>query len=242
MHRTIPLVGALALAASLFAPAEEPPLPSREPPKAEDPANAATPAPPPPIIGTQQINRYGAIAELQGALKADPNSLADWVILGELAHEVAIDAPPDRAAKYLTMSREAYEKALALAPNNVGLKAAVQFAKDQEAHGTAFEAARDQATRAYLDARRRDLAATRYTPTVRVYSPVTAIQPAAVTAATETVSTDPFGVRQFYPAPIYQPYYMPQERLYTYDEYRDAYYPPSYYTVPNGQPIGPGTK
>lgn len=250
MYRTIPLVGALALVAPLFASAEEPPLPSRELPKAEAPANAATPAPPPPIIGTQQINRYGAIAELQGALKADPNSLADWVILGELAHEVAIDAPPDRAAQYLTMSREAYEKALALAPNNAGLKAAVQFAKDQEAHGAAFEAARDQATRAYLDARRRDLAATNYTPAVRVFTPPAPMPinpvsaengPAANATADPNPAVTPpltdrtanFGVRQIYSAPVYQPYTLPQGAPYTFQQYSNSSYPSNTY--------GPGT-
>lgn len=227
MRRAIHLLWAAALLSTPVAGtvADEPPAPPR------------TTIPHPPVISSHQIDRYDAINKLQQELQANPKSLADWTILGELAHEVAVDLPADQAPKYYHLSRDAYEKALALDPDNPGLKAAVKFARDQEANAERFENARDRATRIYLDARRRDLAATRYTPTVRVYSPVTAIQPAAVTAATETVSTDPFGVRQFYPAPIYQPYYMPQERLYTYDEYRDAYYPPSYYTVPNGQPI-----
>jgi hypothetical protein len=145
------------------------------PPTRTTPAPARRPAAArrtvPPVISTHQINRYNAINQLEAAVKANPNSLADWVILGELAHEVALDAPPDLAAKYYQMSRDAYERALALDPNNAGLKAAVQFARDREAGADRFERIRDQATRTYLDARRRDLAATGYVPTVRAFGP-----------------------------------------------------------------------
>jgi hypothetical protein len=245
MRRSISLAGLVALAWPLCSLADEPPVPSRELPRATAP----------PVIGAQQIDRYDAINSLQNELKANPKSLADWIILGELAHEVAIDAPADQAPRYFTMSRDAYEKALALAPSNVGLKAAVQFARDQEANGAAFEKIRDRATQAYLDARRRDLAATNYAPSVRVFAPpgpapVLRPQPAApagtVLGATSATSTDPnaavtqppavvrdtanMGVRQIYSsAPTYQAYTLPQGAPYTFQQYSNSYYSPSYY-------------
>jgi len=132
-------------------------------------ATAAVAAP--PVIGTQQINRFEAIRQLQQAVKQNSKSLADWVILGELAHEVAIDLPADQAGPYYKMSRDAYENALELAPQNVGLQAAVQFAKDAEQGLDRFEKSRNAATQMYLAARRRDLAATQFTPSLRVYGP-----------------------------------------------------------------------
>ena len=125
----------------------------------------------PQVIGTQQINRFEAIRQLQQTVKQNPKSLADWVILGELAHEVAIDLPADQAGPYYKMSRDAYENALELAPDNPGLQAAVQFAKDQEQGLDRFEKSRSAATQMYLAARRRDLAATQFTPSLRVYGP-----------------------------------------------------------------------
>ena len=116
---------------------DAPPLPERSRPAAMAPAPAQQAAAArhaaPPLISTHQINRYDAINQLQAALKANPNSLADWVILGELSHEAALDAPRDHAAKFYQMSRDAYERALTLDPNTAGLKAAVQFARDREA-------------------------------------------------------------------------------------------------------------
>ena len=53
----------------------------------------------PQVIGTQQINRFEAIRQLQETVKQNSKSLADWVILGELAHEVAIDLPADQAGR-----------------------------------------------------------------------------------------------------------------------------------------------
>ena len=249
MRRSIPFAGALALAAPLFAFAEEPPVPDRELPRAEAPVNpAAAAAPAAPVIGTHQIDRFDAIDDLQNKLKANPKSLADWVILGELAHEVAIDAPANQAPRYFTMSRQAYEQALALSPNNNGLKAAVQFARDQEANGAAFEKSRDQATQTYLDARRRDLAATNYTPTLRVFtpppqmpiSPVSAQNglaanatadpnPAFTNAKAATLATANMGTRQLYGTPVYQPYTLPQGTPYTFQQYSSSYYPPNYY-------------
>lgn len=131
------------------------------------PADAA----PPPVIGSQQIDRYDAIAKEQKAVEANPKSVTDWVILGELAHEVALDVPGDLAAKYFRMSRESFEKAQALEPGNPGLRAAVDFAREQEKNMQAFEASRDTHTDTFLDARRRDLVATGNTPYVRTYEP-----------------------------------------------------------------------
>ncbi len=163
MRNPIRTAWALALAVAPLATtamAADPPAPRRG-------ANAA----PPPVIGTHQIDRYDAINQLQEKVKTNPKSLADWVILGELTHEVAMDAPADQAARYARMSRQAYEQALKLSPDNKGLQAAVQFARDQEAGVNGFEQARDRATQSYLDARRRELATGGYIPTVRAYAP-----------------------------------------------------------------------
>lgn len=237
MHRSIPMAGALALALPLLAIAQQPPLPSRELPRRV-----------PPVIGTHQIDRYDAISRLEASLKANPNALADWVILGELAHEVALDAPPDQAGHYFTLSRQAYEKALALSPKNAGLKAAVQFARDREANGGALEKSRGQATQTYLDARRRDLAATNYAPTIRTFTPPPQMpimpnspengaaanatadpNPAASPPTAATANISNYGTRQFYSAPVYQPYTLPQGTPYTFQQYAGGVYPSGYY-------------
>jgi hypothetical protein len=155
-------------------------------------AAAQTQTSAPQVIGTQQINRFEAIRQLQETVKQNPKSLADWVILGELAHEVAIDLPADQAGQYYKLSRDAYENALELAPDNRGLQAAVQFAKDQEQGLDRFEKSRSAATRMYLEARRRDLAETQFTPSLRVYGAPTP-PPAAMTgraAATGATTGD----------------------------------------------------
>jgi len=218
-------------------------------------ATAADPPPPgpkptaSPVISSHQIDRYDAINQIQDKVKADPKSLADWVILGELAHEVALDLPADQAGKYNSMSLDAYEKALALAPDNPGLKAAVQFARDQQAGKDQFEKTRDQATQAYLDARRRDLAATNYTPSVRVTEPPlpTRTMPAAapavpgqppvagatVPAGTPTVVNPMPGYSTYTYRPLYS---TTATSPYTFQQYSSAYYPPNYY-VPGTAPI-----
>ena len=70
---------------------------------------------------------------------------------------MSLDLPADQAAKYYRISRDAYDKALELAPDNQGLKAAAQFARDREASAEKLESARSRAAATYLDARRRDL-------------------------------------------------------------------------------------
>ena len=61
-------------------------------------------------IGTHQIDRFAAINQLQADLKSDTNNLANWAILGELAHEVALDLPEGQDNAYYKLSRQSYEK------------------------------------------------------------------------------------------------------------------------------------
>lgn len=168
-------VAAICLAATVANAADPPPV------------RTTTSAPRPPVIGTHQIDRYAAIERLQATLKENPQSLSDWIILGELAHEVGEDVSPDQSAAYFKLSRQAYEKALALAPDKPGLQAAVQFARDYEEGAQRFSTIRDRATATYLDARRRDLAATGYVPAVRAYAPV----PSTVPTSTLATVTNP---------------------------------------------------
>jgi len=210
---------------------------------ADPPAAAAgQPATAPPVISSHQIDRYQAITQLQDKLKSEPKSLADWVILGELGHEVALDLPADQAAKYNQMSLDAYQKALALDPDNPGLKAAVQFAQDQSSNSKMLDQSRTQATQTYLDARRRDLAATNYTPSVRVMAPPvpsrTLPQPAGAAVANQQQATavvPPGTATIMTGAPVfsnygYRPLYSSTTTTpYTFQQYSSAYYPPNYY-------------
>jgi hypothetical protein len=154
-----------------------------------------------PIISSRQIDRYDAINVVEQRLKENPQSLADWIILGELALEVALDLPADQATRYYRISRDAYEKALALRPDQPGLRAAVQFARDHEAHSQRFEEMRDRATLTYLEARRRDLAASRYTPSLPLYGPRQV--PVATAPPTPPIAVPPASVRT--PAPAVPP-------------------------------------
>ncbi|GAC1475800.1 MAG: hypothetical protein NVSMB9_28950 [Isosphaeraceae bacterium] len=139
-------------------------------------AGAAQPIP--PVIGSHQIDRFDALQKLQETVQANPRSLDDWIILGEIAHEVAMDVPSDQAGRYLALSSDAFTRALALQPNNPGLKAAVQFSRDQQTHIDQFEKSRDAATGTFLEARRRDLAATGHIPYLRTFAaPVPPLPP-----------------------------------------------------------------
>lgn len=184
------------------------------------------------VIGTHQINRYAAIQQLQKDLKAKPDNLADWLILGELAQEVAEDLPDAQAEKYGAMSRQAFEKALALDPDNPGLRAAVQFAKDRETNAEALAASRNKATTSYLDARRRELAQPGASPSVQVYTspPVVTSRTLPTPGANLDPNASPAAAKvttyPAYPQPIYQPYYTPQGQPYTYRQYSNSYYPP----------------
>jgi len=217
----------VALAAGAVALADEPPRANRDRPARDADASG--------VIGTHQIDRFEAVRQLQASLKADPENLADWVILGELAHEVALDAPSDQDDQYYKMSREAFEKALALDPKNPGLKAAVQFAKDQEADAKQFDQSRRQAARTYLDSRRRELAQAGHNPTVQVYGTPTyaaAPQPAPAQPAPAQPGVAPAPAPavapQGYPTAYYRPLYNPQTRqAYTYSQYANGYLPPA---------------
>jgi hypothetical protein len=154
------------------------------------------PAPAAPVISSHQIDRYDAIMKTKARLAEDPKSLADWIVLGELAHEVAMNLPEAQARDYVKTSREAYEKALALAPDNAGVRAAAQFARDLEANLDQFEKTRDQATETYLAARRRDLALSNYTPSVAVYNP-----PALPPAEADLAAAAPVRAPVTVPAP-----------------------------------------
>lgn len=192
----------------------------------------------PNLIGTHQIDRIEAIRLLQEATKSNPKDVADWIILGELAHEVALDLSSDQDDAYYKLSREAYEKALALQPNNAGLKAAVQFAKDQEAGAARFDEARKRAAKTYIETRKRELAATNMIPTVQVYAAPAAAPPANSGAiakpAAGPVEGQPVPPSRtlptpYYGYPVYQPYAPVQGEPYTYNQFARTYS----YQVPN---------
>ena len=235
MRTLIRSTWALLASAILIAPATalgqntNPNAPPNPRPGADDRAGAPAPA----VIGSHQIDRYEAIKQLQQTLKDKPDNALDWVILGELAHEVAMDLPPDQAANYYRMSREAYEKALRLEPDNAGLKAAAQFARDQESNANQFSDRRRQAVGTYLDARRREMAQSGPNPTVEVYSTPVApsatagnqvVQPAPVAGQPGVAATTVMPA-QAYPYAVYQPFAPTQGSPYTYQQYSNAYAP-----------------
>ncbi|MDR3634736.1 MAG: hypothetical protein P4L84_13110 [Isosphaeraceae bacterium] len=167
---------------------------------------AAPPAPSPPaarVIGSHQVDRYAAIERVREVLLKDPNNLTDWVLLGELAQEVAEEAPADRAPGYYRLAHDSYANALTLQPNNAGLKAAARFAEEQEKKAEQIQQTRARATAAYLEARRRELARSGHAPTVRTYT----------TAAAVTY-------------PRYQGYVGQQGVPYTYQEHYESFFGP----------------
>ena len=194
---------ALVLAIATVAGAQAPAAPAQVP---RTPSRSQPPA----MIGSHQIDRYEAIRQLQSELKSDPNDKADWIILGELAHEVATELPREQDVTYYRISRDAYEHALKIDPNNPGLKAAVQFARDQEVGAAQFDEARRQGVAAYLAARRGELSQAGASPTLRVYASPT---PA------------PGGSSPSAPVPTYQPYAPSQGQPYTYRQYSTSSLP-----------------
>lgn len=177
-------------------------------------AQQAAPRPATRVIGNHQIDRYEAIEQVRQALRSDPKNLTDWVILGELAQEAAQEAPSDRASGYYRLAREAFEDALRLQPDNPDLKAAAQFAREQEQGAEQIRQSRSRVTASYLEARRRELAQSGNTPTVRVYATPTSGQ-AAASAPAYVSST-----------PTYQPYIRDQGNPYTYREHYDSFFGP----------------
>ena len=209
MRRTIRYDWALALVAVLGASVA---------------AQEAAQGPAPRVIGSHQIDRHEAIEQVRQALQADPKDLSDWILLGELAQEVAMDAPSDRAPGYYRLAREAFDSALKLQPGNPGLKAAAQFAREQEQGGEQFRRSRSRATAAYLATRRRELTQSGNTPTLRVYPAPTGPAPgqAAATAPGPISSTPP-----------YRSYVGERGDPYTYQEHYDSFFGPV-------QPRAPG--
>ncbi len=158
-------------------------------------------------IGTHQIDRFETIHLLQESLKSNPNDAAAWIVLGELAHEVAQDLSSQDDEQYYTLSLEAYEKALALQPKNAGLKAAVEVAREQKSGAAQWDQARRDAASSYIEVRKSELAASGFNPKVQAYSP-----PAAVAATNSAPASQPDVIYQY---PVYQPYYYTVPVYYT---------------------------
>ena len=191
---------------------------------------AATPR----LIGSHQIDRYEAIRQLRSSLRSDPGNEGDWILLGELAHEVALDLPGDQDDAYYRLSREAYENALRLDPDNASLGTAVRFAREQEQNSGEFDRNRRLAVRAYLDARRRETAASGYSPRVRVYETAT---PPADDRDEPTTSrgqrSQPSRPASY---PVYRPYESSQEPPVSYRQFSDSYSPATRQTPDQEQP------
>jgi tetratricopeptide (TPR) repeat protein len=168
-------------------------------------------------LATYQIDRYDAILQVRQALVKDPSNLNDWIILGELAQEVATDVASREAPGYYTLARESYESALKLKPDDANLKAAAHFARDQEQASEPLAEKRRSAASAYLSARRRELAAPGTGPTLRVYS---AFNPSAGSS--------------YY----YQPYATSGGQPYTYQRHAEVYFSPADVPVESNHPIG----
>lgn len=206
----------------------------RAPVTAQDEDAIEAPAPratrrsaPSEVLGSHQIDRFEAIRQLRQALKADAQNEGDWIILGELAHEAALDLPSDQDDAYYRLSREAFANALRLDPDNVGLKAAVQLARDQESNVAQFDRARQRAARTYLEARRREVAASGFSPTIQVDG---SAAPSA--AEGDDADADPAAApprrrqsRRVASGPVYQPYSPRQGSPVTYQKYSDTYAP-----------------
>jgi tetratricopeptide (TPR) repeat protein len=174
-------------------------------------------------IASRQIDRFEAIHLLQESLKSSPNDAAAWIVLGELAQDVAQDLSSQEDEPYYKLSQEAYEKALALQTKNARLKAAVEFAREQKATAAKWDQARREAASSYIEVRKSELAASGFKPTVQAYSPSKPPTPPAAVAATNSAPASQPAVTYQYP--VYQPYYV----------YTPVYVPVSYTygTVPS---------
>jgi hypothetical protein len=118
-----------------------------------------------------RVDRFVAIHELQESLKHNPKDTAGWIVLGELAHEVAQDLSSTDDQPYYKISVEAFEKAAALQPNNTAIKAALEFARDELAGAAQWDLTRKQAAHAYVETREHELVAARFSPAVLSYPP-----------------------------------------------------------------------
>lgn len=180
-------------------------------------AQQAAPKPATRVIGTHQIDRYAALEHVRQALVKDPNNVTDWVLLGELSHEIAAEVTANLAPGYYRLSRQSYENALTLEPNNAHLKAAAEFAREQEKAADRVAQSRQTATASYIQARRQELAQSNYAPVVRTYTAAPA-QGGAGASAPVTY------------APTYQTYVAPQGTPYTYQQHYDMFYGPIHQT------------
>lgn len=199
------------------------------------PAAPAAPVTVPVVIDPHQIDRFAAIRQIERDLRADTRDIIDWVILGELAHDVAIDLPPGQDLPYYTLARKSYESALMLDPNNAALKAAAQFARDQEAGLAQLEDVRKRSAQVYVAARRRELSKRGVVPMVRTVAVPrpTPVAPARTAVTRTTTTTAPVTA----PAPVetttttaatvtpgmtYQPYVVGGAPL-TYTQYANGF-------------------
>jgi hypothetical protein len=204
---------------------------------------------------SRQIDRFEAIRLLQSSLKSNPKDTAGWVVLAELAHEVASDLSSQDDEPYYRLSAEAYEKAVALQPNNTTLRAAADFAQDELAGVRQRDQRRREAARAYVESREHELVAARFSPAVLTYPHERALAPPttprAMTVSRETVPaaaplpvpepstpapTAPATVAAAAPAVAYQPlatavyqrYYAVTVQPYAYSPYAGTYVYSSY--------------
>jgi hypothetical protein len=189
---------------------------------------------------SRQIDRFEAIRLLQASLKSNPKDTAGWVVLAELAHEVARDLSSQDDEPYYRLSAEAYEKAVALQPENTTLRAAAEFAQDQVAGVRERDQHRREAARAYVESREHELVSARFGAAVLTYPPERALAPVsstrALTVSRESVPTaaplPPPAPRPAAPAPTatapvppqpsaaaYQPYYVVNGQPYVYTSY-----------------------
>ncbi len=147
--------------------------------------------------------------------------------MGELAQEIANDLPADQAKPYYTLARESYDNALKLDPNNPGLKAAANFARQHEQNAPKLNQSRAALTDTYLAARRQELANSNYTPSVPTFgSPAPSATPMPFGA--DVGDHPPVPARQLPTTPYsYQPYVNAQGQPYTYDQYSRMYSMPT---------------
>lgn len=194
-----------------------------------------TPAPAAPIaeraaiVSSRQIDRYHAIEQLRAELKEDPNNLSNWILMGELAQEVANDVPAVQAKGYYKLARESYENALKLAPNNAGLKAAANFARQHELNADRLSQSREELTNSYLTARRQELERANYMPSVPTFG--TEAPSATPLPFGADVGEHPAVPSRTLPATAtpysYQPYVSAEGQPYTYEQYSRMYAPPA---------------
>lgn len=195
------------------------------------PATVTVPA----VIDSHQIDRFAAIRQVERDLRADTRDIVDWVILGELAHDVALDLPPGQDRPYYALSRQAYESALVLDPNNAAVRAAAQFARDQEAGLAQLEDTRKRSAQVYVAARRRELSKRGIVPMIRtviVPAATTTVAPARTAVTTTTtapVATPPpveatatTTATTVAPGMTYQPYVVAGAPL-TYTQYMNGF-------------------